>query len=70
LIDTPNWFSFMVAVLAGVVGVVSITEARSSTLIECQGGRTPGRTRMAGGSSRLSRQGRRDQRAGMFLATG
>jgi hypothetical protein len=35
LIDTPNWFSFMVAVLAGVVGVISITEARSSSLIEC-----------------------------------
>ena len=33
LIDTPNWFSFAVALLAGVVGVVSLTEARSSTLI-------------------------------------
>jgi uncharacterized hydrophobic protein (TIGR00271 family) len=33
LIDTPNWLSFMVAVLAGIVGVVSLTEARSSTLI-------------------------------------
>lgn len=33
LINTPNWFSFIVAVLAGVVGVVSLTEARSSTLI-------------------------------------
>lgn len=33
LIDTPNWFSLTVAVLAGVVGVVSVTEARSSTLI-------------------------------------
>ena len=33
LIDTPNWFSFIVAVLAGVVGVVSLTEARSATLI-------------------------------------
>jgi uncharacterized hydrophobic protein (TIGR00271 family) len=33
LIDTPNWFSFIVAFLAGVVGVVSLTEARSSTLI-------------------------------------
>ena len=33
LINTPNWFSFMVAALAGVVGVVSLTEARSSTLI-------------------------------------
>jgi uncharacterized hydrophobic protein (TIGR00271 family) len=33
LIDTPNWFSFIVAVLAGVVGVISLTEARSSTLI-------------------------------------
>lgn len=33
LIDTPNWFSFIVAFLAGVVGVVSITESRSSTLI-------------------------------------
>jgi uncharacterized hydrophobic protein (TIGR00271 family) len=33
LIDTPNWGSFIVAVLAGVVGVVSLTEARSSTLI-------------------------------------
>ena len=33
LIDTPNWLSVMVALLAGVVGVVSLTEARSSTLI-------------------------------------
>ena len=33
LIDTPNWFSFIVALLAGVVGVVSLTEARSSILI-------------------------------------
>jgi uncharacterized hydrophobic protein (TIGR00271 family) len=33
LIDTPNWLSFMVALLAGVVGVISLTEARSSTLI-------------------------------------
>jgi hypothetical protein len=35
LIDTPNWFSFIVALLAGVVGVVSLTEARSSTLMGC-----------------------------------
>ena len=34
LINTPNWFSFIVTALAGVVGVVSLTEARSSTLIE------------------------------------
>jgi uncharacterized hydrophobic protein (TIGR00271 family) len=33
LINTPSWFSFIVAVLAGVVGVVSLTEARSATLI-------------------------------------
>jgi uncharacterized hydrophobic protein (TIGR00271 family) len=33
LIDTPNWFSLIVAVLAGVVGVVSLTEARANTLI-------------------------------------
>jgi uncharacterized membrane protein len=33
LIDTPDWFFFIVAALAGVVGVVSLTEARSSTLI-------------------------------------
>jgi uncharacterized hydrophobic protein (TIGR00271 family) len=33
LINTPDWFSFIVATLAGVVGVVSLTEARSSTLI-------------------------------------
>jgi uncharacterized hydrophobic protein (TIGR00271 family) len=33
LIDTPNWFSLIVALLAGVVGVLSVTEARSSTLI-------------------------------------
>ena len=33
LIDTPNWLSLMVALLAGVVGVISLTEARSSTLI-------------------------------------
>ena len=33
LINTPNWFSFIVAALAGVVGIVSLTESRSSTLI-------------------------------------
>ena len=33
LINTPDWFSFVVAVLAGVVGVISLTEARVSTLI-------------------------------------
>ncbi len=33
LINNPNWFSFIVAALAGVVGVVSLTEARSGTLI-------------------------------------
>jgi len=33
LIDSPNAFSIIVAVLAGIVGVVSLTEARASTLI-------------------------------------
>jgi len=33
LIDAPNLFSFLVAALAGVVGVISLTEARSSTII-------------------------------------
>jgi uncharacterized hydrophobic protein (TIGR00271 family) len=33
LVNTPDWFSFIVAVLAGIVGVVSLTEARTSTLI-------------------------------------
>ncbi|MGW4893063.1 DUF389 domain-containing protein [Kitasatospora sp. NPDC004240] len=33
LISTPNFFSVVVAVLAGVVGIVSITEARSSALL-------------------------------------
>jgi uncharacterized hydrophobic protein (TIGR00271 family) len=33
LINTPGWFSVIVAVLAGVVGVISLTEARASTLI-------------------------------------
>jgi uncharacterized hydrophobic protein (TIGR00271 family) len=33
LIDTPNWLAFIVAALAGVVGVISLTEARSSTII-------------------------------------
>jgi uncharacterized hydrophobic protein (TIGR00271 family) len=33
LINTPNWFSVIVAVLAGIVGVISLTEARASTLI-------------------------------------
>jgi uncharacterized hydrophobic protein (TIGR00271 family) len=33
LIDTPNWFSLIVACLAGIVGVISVTESRSSTLI-------------------------------------
>jgi uncharacterized hydrophobic protein (TIGR00271 family) len=33
LINTPNLFSLVVAVLAGIVGVVSLTESRASTLI-------------------------------------
>jgi uncharacterized hydrophobic protein (TIGR00271 family) len=33
LIDNPNLFSLVVAVLAGIVGVVSLTEARASALI-------------------------------------
>ena len=33
LINTPNAFSVIVAVLAGIVGVVSLTEARANTLI-------------------------------------
>jgi uncharacterized hydrophobic protein (TIGR00271 family) len=33
LIDSPDAFSVIVAVLAGIVGVVSLTEARASTLI-------------------------------------
>ncbi|MFF5012948.1 DUF389 domain-containing protein [Streptomyces sp. NPDC001165] len=33
LIDTPDAFSVVVAVLAGVVGVVSLTEARTSALL-------------------------------------
>jgi uncharacterized hydrophobic protein (TIGR00271 family) len=33
LINTPNFFSVVVAVLAGVVGMVSLTESRASTLI-------------------------------------
>ena len=33
LIDNPNLYSLIVAVLAGIVGVVSLTEARSAALI-------------------------------------
>ena len=33
LIDSPNVFSLVVAVLAGIVGVVSLTEARAGALI-------------------------------------
>jgi uncharacterized hydrophobic protein (TIGR00271 family) len=33
LIDNPNLFSLVVAVLAGIVGVVSLTEARAGALI-------------------------------------
>lgn len=33
LIDTPDFFSVVVAVLAGVVGIVSLTEARGSALL-------------------------------------
>ncbi|OKI13372.1 DUF389 domain-containing protein [Streptomyces sp. CB03911] len=33
LIDSPNFFSFAVAGLAGIVGVVSLTEARTSALL-------------------------------------
>ncbi|WP_299537084.1 DUF389 domain-containing protein [uncultured Streptomyces sp.] len=33
LINTPNFFSFAVATLAGVVGIVSLTEARTSALL-------------------------------------
>lgn len=33
LINTPNFFSVVVALLAGVVGIVSLTEARTSALL-------------------------------------
>ena len=33
LINTPNVFSVIVAVLAGIVGVVSLTESRANALI-------------------------------------
>ncbi len=33
LINTPNFFSFAVASLAGIVGIVSLTEARTSALL-------------------------------------
>jgi uncharacterized hydrophobic protein (TIGR00271 family) len=33
LINSPDWFSVIVAVLAGLVGVISLTEARAATLI-------------------------------------
>ncbi|MFI6437782.1 DUF389 domain-containing protein [Streptomyces sp. NPDC050759] len=33
LIDTPNFFSAAVAVLAGIVGIVSLAEARTSALL-------------------------------------
>jgi uncharacterized membrane protein len=33
LIDAPNFFSVVVAVLAGIVGVISLTEARTGALL-------------------------------------
>jgi len=33
LINTPNFFSVVIAVLAGVVGIVSLTQARTSALL-------------------------------------
>jgi uncharacterized hydrophobic protein (TIGR00271 family) len=33
LINAPDWFSVIVAILAGIVGVVSLTSARASALI-------------------------------------
>jgi uncharacterized hydrophobic protein (TIGR00271 family) len=33
LIHTPDWFSVIVAVLAGIVGVIALTEARTSALL-------------------------------------
>ena len=33
LINTPNMFSAIVAVLAGIVGVISLTESRANALI-------------------------------------
>jgi uncharacterized hydrophobic protein (TIGR00271 family) len=33
LINSPNWFSVVVAILAGIVGVVSVTQARAGALI-------------------------------------
>jgi uncharacterized hydrophobic protein (TIGR00271 family) len=33
LIDSPNVFSVVVAVLAGIVGIVSLTQARTSALL-------------------------------------
>ena len=33
LINTPNVFSVIVAALAGIVGILSLTESRASTLL-------------------------------------
>jgi uncharacterized hydrophobic protein (TIGR00271 family) len=33
LINSPDWFSVIVAILAGIVGVVSLTESRANALI-------------------------------------
>ncbi len=33
LIDAPNFFSVVVAVLAGIVGIMSLTQARTSALL-------------------------------------
>lgn len=33
LINSPNWFSVVIAILAGIVGVVSLTQARAGALI-------------------------------------
>jgi hypothetical protein len=44
LIDTPNIYSLVVAVLAGIVGIVSLTYARTSALPGA-GDHHPGRLR-------------------------
>jgi uncharacterized hydrophobic protein (TIGR00271 family) len=33
LINSPNWFSVVIAILAGIVGVVSLTQQRAGALI-------------------------------------
>ncbi len=56
LINTPNVFSVVVAILAGLVGVISLTESRANALIGVFIASGTGRTGLSQLGARVSRR--------------